>query len=262
MKRTGRTRSTCSPPWPRAGALRRASAALKNDKKVVLVAVAQDGGALRHTSAALRNDKEVVLAAVAQGGHALQDAPAALEAPPPLQRAAGAAGGSERAAVCADPATVWAVEVESQAIATLAGNLNFQNYCFIRPPKISKESSQRLAAAAERVAGSQAAPLGVVDVGGNECPLAAPGWWSVPGGDLVVQALAQHPALVEANQRFELVTSGGAPAPATVLLLLSGPAPSKATLVWLGDDDDAVPPEAPAAKRPRGEQHKPPGLEV
>ena len=88
-------------------------------------------------------------------------------------------------------------------------------------------------------------------MGGNEYPLATPGWWSVPG-DLVVQALAQHPALVEANQRFELVTSDGAAAPATVPLLLSAPTPPKAVLVWLAEDDDVS--EAPA-KRPRVQQH-------
>ena len=99
------------------------------------------------------------------------------------------------------------------------------------------------------MAGSQAAPLDIVVLGGNEYPLATPGWWSVPGGDLVAQALALHPALVEAGQRFCLVTSDGAAAPATVPLLLSGPTPPKATLVWLADDPGV---QAPAG---RTEQH-------
>jgi hypothetical protein len=52
-------------------ALQFASAELKNDKEVVLAAVAENGGALVHASAELKNDKEVVLAAVAQYGWAL-----------------------------------------------------------------------------------------------------------------------------------------------------------------------------------------------
>ena len=43
-------------------ALSYASAALKNDKEVVLTAVNQDRNALRYASDALQNDKEVVLA--------------------------------------------------------------------------------------------------------------------------------------------------------------------------------------------------------
>ena len=104
--------------------------------------------------------------------------------------------------------------------------------------ELTEECSQGLAAAAARVTTSQAAPLQIVDVAGNQYPLAI-GWWSVPGGDLVAMALAQHPALVEANQRFELVTSDGAAAPATVPLLLAGLTPSKAALVWLADDAPA-----------------------
>jgi len=105
-----------------------------------------------------------------------------------------------------------------------------------------------VAAAAAKVAASQAAPLQIVDVGGNTYPLAV-GWWSAPGGDLVAQALAQHPALLEADQRFELVTSDGTATPATVPLLLAGPMPPKAALVWLADDT----PKASAAKRARVE---------
>ena len=55
-------------------ALRYASAELKNDKEVVLAAVAQDGRALHRASAELMNDKKAVLAAVAQDGRALEDA--------------------------------------------------------------------------------------------------------------------------------------------------------------------------------------------
>ena len=64
-----------------------------------------------------------------------------------------------------------------------------------------------MAAAAARVAGSQATPLDIVDIGSNRYPLPAPSWWATPGGDLVAMALAQHPALVEANQRFCLSDS-------------------------------------------------------
>jgi hypothetical protein len=60
-------------------ALQYASAELKNDKEVVLVAVAQNGRALVHASVELKNDKEVVLAAVARNGLALQFAPAKLK---------------------------------------------------------------------------------------------------------------------------------------------------------------------------------------
>ena len=72
------------------------------------------------------------------------------------------------------------------------------------------------------------------------------------------------------NQRFELVTSDGTAAPATVPLLLSGPTPAKASLIWLSNDEDnadadasaaakrkpaaaATAPAAHAAKRPRVE---------
>ena len=73
---------------------------------------------------------------------------------------------------------------------------------------------------------------------------------------------------MEANQRFELVTSDGAAVPATVPLLLSGPTPLKVVLIWLSNDDDdgndananasnadtdAASAAAPTAKRPRGE---------
>jgi len=53
-------------------ALRHASEELKNDKEIVMAAVAQDGHALRHASKELKNDKEIVMAAVAQDGHALE----------------------------------------------------------------------------------------------------------------------------------------------------------------------------------------------
>jgi len=59
-------------------ALEFASAALRNDKEVVLKAVAQDGCALEFASDELRNDKEVVLVAVTQWGYALKYASAAL----------------------------------------------------------------------------------------------------------------------------------------------------------------------------------------
>lgn len=63
-------------------------------------------------------------------------------------------------------------------------------------------------------------------------------------------ALAQHPALGEANQRFELVTSDGAAAPATVPLLVSGPTPPKVPLIWLSNDDDADADASAAAPGP------------
>ena len=177
-----------------------------------------------------------------------------LKASPSLQWVAGIVDDTERAAVCADPATVWAVDVESKAIATLADNLDFKPTCptssLFGICEPTEESAQRLAAAVERVARNQAAPLDIVDLGGNVYSLATPGWWSVPGGDLVAQALALHSALVEAGQRFCLVTSD---VHATVSLLLSGPTPPKAALVWLAADDDDAP-EARAAMHPRVEQ--------
>ena len=94
-----------------------------------------------------------------------------------------------------------------------------------------------------------AAPLDIIDMSGDRYPLTAPGWWSAPGGDLVAMVRAQHPALVEANRRFELVTSDGAAALATVPLLLSGPMPPKAVLVWLADEAAG----APVAKHPQVE---------
>ena len=119
----------------------------------------------------------------------------------------------------------------------------------------TEETLERLAAAVARLAGSQAVPLDIVSIGGSRYPLAAPGWWATPGGDLVAMVLAQHPTLVEANQRFELVTSDGAAIPATVPLLLSGPTPPKAALVWTSNDDDNADTSAaaPPAKRSRVE---------
>ena len=51
---------------------RYASETLRNDRNVVLTAVAQNGYALQHASETLRNDDKVVLAAVAQNGYALE----------------------------------------------------------------------------------------------------------------------------------------------------------------------------------------------
>ena len=54
-------------PWLREDFdLRQAGGELKNDKEVVLIAVARDGLALQHASVELRRDKEVVMAAVNQ----------------------------------------------------------------------------------------------------------------------------------------------------------------------------------------------------
>ena len=47
------------------------SVALKNDREMVLQAVAQNGLLLWYASDALKNDEEVVLAAMAQNGKAL-----------------------------------------------------------------------------------------------------------------------------------------------------------------------------------------------
>ena len=52
-------------------ALQDANVSLKKDKKVVLAAVAQDGRALAYADESLKKDKEVVLAAVAQDGEAI-----------------------------------------------------------------------------------------------------------------------------------------------------------------------------------------------
>ena len=46
---------------------------LKNDKKVVLPAVKEDGEALIHASDELKNDKDVVLAAVTEKGYVFDD---------------------------------------------------------------------------------------------------------------------------------------------------------------------------------------------
>jgi hypothetical protein len=48
-----------------------ASDELKNDRKVVLAAVIQNGYLYQYASDALKNDREVVLAAVNQNGHSL-----------------------------------------------------------------------------------------------------------------------------------------------------------------------------------------------
>ena len=80
--------------------MRNASPALRNDKEVVLAAVARHGEALKHASEALQSDKEVVLAAVAQDSHALASwndhkVPEALQQDPVVQRLG--LDGSERA---------------------------------------------------------------------------------------------------------------------------------------------------------------------
>ena len=67
-------------------ALQYAAAELKNDCEVVLAAVAQDGCALMWAAAELKNDREVVLAAVAQDGDALHYAPAKLRTDPLLHK--------------------------------------------------------------------------------------------------------------------------------------------------------------------------------
>jgi hypothetical protein len=59
-------------------ALQYASAPLRRDREVVMVAVAQDGRALQHASKDLRADKEFMIAALAQDGRALEWASAPL----------------------------------------------------------------------------------------------------------------------------------------------------------------------------------------
>ena len=59
-------------------ALSFASAALKDDREIMLGAVRQNGRALRYASAALKDDREIVLEAVKQNGRALQHASAGL----------------------------------------------------------------------------------------------------------------------------------------------------------------------------------------
>ncbi len=141
-------------------------------------------------------------------------------------------------AAAANPATAYAVEVEHQAI-TAALDRELQ----LDPPTMAK--------VVQTVAANQAVPLEIVDIGGNRYPLPAPDWWATPGGDLVAMALAHHPALVEAGQRFKLVTADGNAIPATVPLLLAGRTP-KAALIWIDNEDDAAagparPPARPAA---------------
>ena len=297
-----------------------ATSSSMSDEEAMLAKVAEDGNALKHASDKWKNNTKVVLAVAAKRGcapaaddsyeydgwmplkgggeydtdygpdyfHALF--PLVLAAPvlkgtPTLRRVAGIVNDAKRAAACADPATVWAVEVEQQAIVIRTGILgrhsteesqqrsrhddedSYHRYrrcgCYDEDgcgcgyygggipgndPDFTGGSIHQVAEAAEKVAASQAAPLQIVDIGGTTYLLAA-GWWSVPGGDLVAQALAQHPALAEAGQRFYLATphtgSNGAAVPATVPLLLSGPTPPKAALVWLADGEDAPAP-APA----------------
>ena len=81
--------------------------------------------------------------------------PTLLKAVPSLQGLAAIADDAERAAVAADPATIWAVEVEHQAIATLAGNLDYKpaDRCrWLRRCEPTEESLERLTAADARVA--------------------------------------------------------------------------------------------------------------
>ena len=47
-----------------------------------------------------------------------------LKGAPTLRRVGGIVNDAERAAACADPATVWAVEVEQQSIMILTGTLD------------------------------------------------------------------------------------------------------------------------------------------
>lgn len=78
-----------------------ASPALRENKQVLLTAVAANGRALRYTQG-LRNDKDVVLAAVAQDGDA-------------LQFAAGLRGDKE-VVVAACRQTGWALQYASDAL--------------------------------------------------------------------------------------------------------------------------------------------------
>lgn len=57
----------------------RSPANMQADKKLVLLAVAQNGRALDYAAPALKNDKEVVMAAVAQNGIALVEASEELQ---------------------------------------------------------------------------------------------------------------------------------------------------------------------------------------
>ena len=105
-------------------ALQYASEELGSNTDFVVAAVALNGGALEHTSEELRNNPAVVLAAVTQNRSVVQYARPTLKALPELQRIAAIVDDAERAAAAADPATVWKIEVEHQAIATLAGDLD------------------------------------------------------------------------------------------------------------------------------------------
>ena len=72
--------SVCLEPLGlRGSALQHASARLKDDKDVVLAAVAYYGNALRYVSARFKDDKDVVLAAVAQVDYALEHASGRLQ---------------------------------------------------------------------------------------------------------------------------------------------------------------------------------------
>ena len=71
-------------------ALRLASAALKDDREIVLEAVKQHGDALLYASAALKDDREFMLEAVKQNGYALYTSPGPRESCPERVRAGGA----------------------------------------------------------------------------------------------------------------------------------------------------------------------------
>ena len=55
---------------------------------------------------------------------AVEASSATLKASPTLQRVAGIEDATARAAACADPATVWAVEVERKVIRILVGSVD------------------------------------------------------------------------------------------------------------------------------------------
>ena len=111
--------------------------ALLGDRDVMLAAVRQNHVALMAASDELLHaDSQVLLAAVASGGSDTDDsqglapldlAVPTLRAAPSLRRAALCADRDARAALCADPATAWAVEVEFQAIVIQVDDLRFVN---------------------------------------------------------------------------------------------------------------------------------------
>ena len=105
-------------------ALKHAPAELKSDMAFIVTAAALSGEVLAGIPALLKANVELRLRLVSKLGNSLASmghAPPALKASQSLQWVAGIVDDAERAAACADPATLWAVDVEQQAIAISAG---------------------------------------------------------------------------------------------------------------------------------------------